>query len=200
MENVNTREGEEEGHVITLSEAGEILHASYATVLRLGTDGVLSASFDQMLGSAGTVTMRDVVHGVWEAAILTNRLRRTLAHLHPAAHPHQPAYGRQRLHAGRKGGRVPARLLRGLPLRAAAQLRAHAVRLRGVAHRGVARERPLRDGLGLGPPDRLHHHDRRRRGRASRHARRRAREERRLGARRHGRLAANLRKEAAMVT
>ena len=70
MENVNTREGEEEGHVITLSEAGEILHASYATVLRLGTDGVLSASFDQMLGSAGTVTMRDVVHGVWEAAIL----------------------------------------------------------------------------------------------------------------------------------
>ncbi|WP_282742574.1 hypothetical protein [Olsenella uli] len=70
MENVNTREGEEEGHVITLSEAGEILHASYATVLRLGTDGVLSASFDQMLRSAGTVTMRDVVHGVWEAAIL----------------------------------------------------------------------------------------------------------------------------------
>ena len=70
MENVNTREGEEEGHVITLSEAGEILHVSYATVLRLGTDGVLSASFDQMLGSAGTVTMRDVVHGVWEAAIL----------------------------------------------------------------------------------------------------------------------------------
>lgn len=31
MENVNAREGEEEGRVITLSEAGEILHASYAT-------------------------------------------------------------------------------------------------------------------------------------------------------------------------
>lgn len=36
----------------------------------IGTSGVLSASFDQMLGSAGTVTMHDVVHGVWEAAIL----------------------------------------------------------------------------------------------------------------------------------
>ena len=36
----------------------------------IGTSGVLSASFDQMLGSAGTVTMYDVVHGVWEAAIL----------------------------------------------------------------------------------------------------------------------------------
>lgn len=36
----------------------------------IGTSGVLSASFDQMLGSAGSVTMYDVVHGVWEAAIL----------------------------------------------------------------------------------------------------------------------------------
>lgn len=36
----------------------------------IGTDGVLSASFAQMLGSAGSVTMYDVVHGVWEVAIL----------------------------------------------------------------------------------------------------------------------------------
>lgn len=43
MENVNAREGEEEGRVITLSEAGEILHASYATVLRLVTNGELKA-------------------------------------------------------------------------------------------------------------------------------------------------------------
>ena len=36
----------------------------------IGTDGVLSASFTQMLGSAGSVTMYDIVHGVWEVAIL----------------------------------------------------------------------------------------------------------------------------------
>ena len=36
----------------------------------IGADGVLSASFGQMIGAAGTVTMYDVVHGVWEAAIL----------------------------------------------------------------------------------------------------------------------------------
>ena len=44
---------------------------SQVNVLKsIGTDGVLSASFDQMLGGAGGVTMYDVVHGVWEAAIL----------------------------------------------------------------------------------------------------------------------------------
>lgn len=36
----------------------------------IGTDGVLSANFTQMLGSAGSVTMYDIVHGVWEVAIL----------------------------------------------------------------------------------------------------------------------------------
>lgn len=36
----------------------------------IGTEGVLSASFAQMLGNAGSVTMYDIVHGVWEAAIL----------------------------------------------------------------------------------------------------------------------------------
>ncbi|WP_148138331.1 hypothetical protein [Olsenella sp. HMSC062G07] len=41
MENVNTREGEEEGCAITLSEVEEILHVSYATVLRL----VMNAEF-----------------------------------------------------------------------------------------------------------------------------------------------------------
>lgn len=35
-----------------------------------GTDGVLAADFAQMLGSAGDVTMYDLVRGVWEAAIL----------------------------------------------------------------------------------------------------------------------------------
>ena len=36
----------------------------------IGTDGVLSANFTQMLGSAGSVIMYDIVHGVWEVAIL----------------------------------------------------------------------------------------------------------------------------------
>lgn len=36
----------------------------------IGADGVLSASFDQIIGGAGSVTMYDVVHGVWESAIL----------------------------------------------------------------------------------------------------------------------------------
>ena len=36
----------------------------------IGTEGVLSASFTQMLGSAGSVTMYDIVHGVWQVAIL----------------------------------------------------------------------------------------------------------------------------------
>lgn len=36
----------------------------------IGTEGVLSASFTQMLGSAGSVTMHDIAHGVWQVAIL----------------------------------------------------------------------------------------------------------------------------------
>ena len=36
----------------------------------IGTSGVLNASFTQMLGSAGGVTMYDVVHGAWQVAIL----------------------------------------------------------------------------------------------------------------------------------
>ena len=47
-----------------------IFNSQVDVLKSIGTDGVLSASFDQMLGSAGIVTMRDVVHGVWEAAIL----------------------------------------------------------------------------------------------------------------------------------
>lgn len=47
-----------------------IFNSQVDVLKSIGTDGVLSASFDQMLGSAGTVTMRDVVHSVWEAAIL----------------------------------------------------------------------------------------------------------------------------------
>ena len=36
----------------------------------IGVDGVLSADFTQMLGSAGSVTMYDVVRAVWQNAIL----------------------------------------------------------------------------------------------------------------------------------
>ena len=36
----------------------------------IGAEGVLSADFTQMLGSAGSVTMFDIVHGVWQVAIL----------------------------------------------------------------------------------------------------------------------------------
>ena len=47
------------------------IFAGQTDMLRsIGADGVLSAGFEQMLGSAGDVTMYDVVHGVWQAAIL----------------------------------------------------------------------------------------------------------------------------------
>lgn len=36
----------------------------------IGYDGILSESFDQMLGTAGGVTMYDIAHGAWENAIL----------------------------------------------------------------------------------------------------------------------------------
>jgi hypothetical protein len=36
----------------------------------IGVNGVLSAGFDTMLGDAGDVSMYDIVHGVWESAIL----------------------------------------------------------------------------------------------------------------------------------
>lgn len=36
----------------------------------IGAGGVLSSGFDQMLGHAGTVTMYDLVRGVWQHAIL----------------------------------------------------------------------------------------------------------------------------------
>lgn len=36
----------------------------------IGVDGVLSADFTQMLGSAGSITMYDVVRAVWQNAIL----------------------------------------------------------------------------------------------------------------------------------
>ena len=47
------------------------IFAGQTDMLRsLGADGVLSAGFEQMLGSAGTVTMYNLVRGVWQAAIL----------------------------------------------------------------------------------------------------------------------------------
>ena len=36
----------------------------------IGYEGILSSGFTQMLGSAGGVTMYDIVHGAWENAIL----------------------------------------------------------------------------------------------------------------------------------
>jgi hypothetical protein len=47
-----------------------IFNSQVGMLKSIGTDGVLSANFTQMLGSAGSVTMYDVVHGVWEVAIL----------------------------------------------------------------------------------------------------------------------------------
>ena len=47
------------------------IFAGQADMLRsIGADGVLAADFAQMLGSAGDVTMYDLVRGVWQAAIL----------------------------------------------------------------------------------------------------------------------------------
>ena len=47
------------------------IFAGQTDMLRsIGADGVLSAGFEQMLGSAGTVTMYDLVRGAWRAAIL----------------------------------------------------------------------------------------------------------------------------------
>lgn len=47
------------------------IFSSQTDMLRsIGADGVLSAGFAQMLGSAGTVTMYDLVKGVWQVAIL----------------------------------------------------------------------------------------------------------------------------------
>lgn len=47
-----------------------IFEAQVDVLKSIGTNGVLSASFDQMLGSEGGITMSDIVHGVWETAIL----------------------------------------------------------------------------------------------------------------------------------
>lgn len=47
-----------------------IFNSQVGMLKSIGTDGVLSADFTQMLGSSGDVTMYDVVHGVWETAIL----------------------------------------------------------------------------------------------------------------------------------
>lgn len=47
------------------------IFASQTDMLRsIGAGGVLSSDFAQMLGNAGTVTMYDLVRGVWQAAIL----------------------------------------------------------------------------------------------------------------------------------
>ncbi|WP_283170685.1 conjugal transfer protein TrbL [Curtanaerobium respiraculi] len=47
-----------------------IFNSQVGMLKSIGTDGVLSAGFTQMLGSSGSVTMYDIAHGVWETAIL----------------------------------------------------------------------------------------------------------------------------------
>ena len=47
-----------------------IFNSQVSVLSSIGTGGVLSADFTQMLGNSGTVTMYDVTHGVWEVAIL----------------------------------------------------------------------------------------------------------------------------------
>ena len=47
-----------------------IFNSQVDVLKSISTDGVLSANFAQMLGSAGSVTAYDIVHGVWEVAIL----------------------------------------------------------------------------------------------------------------------------------
>ena len=47
-----------------------IFNSQVSVLSSIGTGGVLSADFTQMLGNSGTVTMYDVAHGVWEVAIL----------------------------------------------------------------------------------------------------------------------------------
>lgn len=47
-----------------------IFNSQVSVLSSIGTGGVLSADFTQILGNSGTVTMYDVAHGVWEVAIL----------------------------------------------------------------------------------------------------------------------------------
>ena len=47
-----------------------IFDAQVDMLKSIGAEGVLSASFETMLGNSGTVSMYDIVHGVWESAIL----------------------------------------------------------------------------------------------------------------------------------
>ena len=47
-----------------------IFNAQVNVLKSIGYEGVLSAAFDQMLGTAGTVTMYSVARSVWEVAIL----------------------------------------------------------------------------------------------------------------------------------
>ena len=47
-----------------------IFGAQVDVLKSIGAEGVLSASFETMLGSSGSVSMYDIVHGVWQSAIL----------------------------------------------------------------------------------------------------------------------------------
>ena len=47
------------------------IFASQVKVLSsIGVDGILGADFDEMLGDAGTISLYDIAHSVWEVAIL----------------------------------------------------------------------------------------------------------------------------------
>lgn len=98
----------------------------------------------------------------------SHRMRGARAGVHGEAHPDKPAHGRQRLLPRREGGRLPAGLLRRVPVPHTEQLRAHGGHLRG---RGT-RHRPHDVAVRLGRRDRPYRRERgdRRRRRPGAHS------------------------------
>ncbi len=47
-----------------------IFSAQMDVLKSIGYDGILGSGFESMLGTAGSVTMYDIVHGIWQTAIL----------------------------------------------------------------------------------------------------------------------------------
>ena len=68
--------------------------------------------------------MYDIARGVWDARCFPSDAGCS-AGVHGEAHPDKPAHGRQRLLPRREGGRLPAGLLRRVPVPHTEQLRAH---------------------------------------------------------------------------
>lgn len=47
-----------------------VFSAQMDVLKSIGYDGILGSGFESMLGTAGSVTMYDIVHGIWQTAIL----------------------------------------------------------------------------------------------------------------------------------